>query len=87
MPLDRPGRWRRWVRGLLSAAVCTLVGTLLVVTPWLPGWDQNYFSGSRAAWYAIWIDSYFRGAVSGVGALNLYISFVEMLRLVRGTRS
>ena len=87
MPLGRPGRWRRWIMGLLSAAVCTLVGALLVVMPWLPGWDQNYFSGSHSGWYAIWIDSYFRGAVSGVGALNLYISFVELLRLGRGTRS
>lgn len=85
MPLARPGRRRRWIAGLSSAAVCTLVGTLLVVAPWLPNWDQNYFSGSQPGWYAIWTDSYFRGAVSGVGALNLYISFVELLRLVRGS--
>lgn len=84
MPLERQGRWRRWVSGLLSAAVCTLVGTLLVAAPWLPSWDQNYFSGSQAGCYAIWTDSYFRGAVSGLGALNLYISFVEVLALVRG---
>lgn len=86
MPLERPGRWRRWIMGLLSAGVCTTVGTLLVLLPWVPGWDQNYFSGSRQGWYAVWMNSYFRGAVSGVGAVNLYVSFLELLRLVRGDR-
>jgi hypothetical protein len=87
VPLERPGRWGRWIRGLLTAAVCTMVGTLLVLLPWVPGWDQNYFSGSRPEWYAVWMNSYFRGAVSGVGVLNLYISFLELLGLVRGTGS
>lgn len=87
MPLERWGLLRRWIMGLLSAAVCTLVGALLMAAPWLPNWNQNYFSGSHPGWYAIWVDSYFRGAVSGVGALNLYISFVELLQLVRGSRS
>jgi hypothetical protein len=73
--------------GLLTAAVCTMVGTLLVLLPWLTSWGQNLFSGSSAGWYAVWMNPYFRGAVSGVGVLNLYISFLELLRLVRGTGS
>jgi hypothetical protein len=32
---------------------------------------------------AIWTSSPFRGAISGVGILNIYISFTEVARLRR----
>lgn len=80
------GRHRRWARGFLTAFLFTLVGTLLTVFPWLPGWDQNYFSGSRADWYEVWMNPYFRGAVSGIGVLNLCASFLGLVDLLRGHR-
>ncbi len=43
----------------------------------------EYFSGTSRTWYSIWMNTYFRGAVSGVGVLNLYISFLELLALLR----
>ena len=88
MPLNgaAPGRWRRWAVGLAAAFASTFVGTLLALLPWLSAWDMNYFSGSSPEWYAVWMNSYFRGAISGVGVLNLYISFLELWGLVRGSR-
>lgn len=80
-------RWRRWVFGLAAVFACTVVGTLLALLPWLPSWDMNYFSGSSRGWYSVWMNSYFRGAISGVGVLNLYLSFLELLGLARGSRS
>jgi len=83
--LGKPsGRWRRWIAGLVLAFFCTIVGTLLVLLPWLPSWDQNYFSGASPVWYSIWMSPYFRGAISGVGVVNLYVSFMELLGLLRG---
>jgi len=79
-------RGRRWFRGFLTAFLFTLVGTVLAVLPWLPGWDQNYLSGGGAGWYSVWMNPYFRGAVSGIGVLNLCASFVELVDLMRGHR-
>ncbi len=80
------GRWRRRLAGLALAFVYTVVGALLGLLPWLPDWDQNYFSGTNPGWYAIWMSSYFRGAISGVGVVNLCISFLELLDLLRGEK-
>ena len=32
---------------------------------------------------SLWMSRYFRGALSGLGLLNLYIAFAELLRQVR----
>ena len=78
-----PAKRGGWLAGLATAAVCTVVGTLLAMLPWLPIWEQNSFSGTNRTWYSIWMNPYFRGAVSGVGILNLYLSFLELLALLR----
>jgi hypothetical protein len=80
------GRWRRWAAGFLLAFLYTLLGTTLVLLPWLPSWDQNYLSGTSPGWYSIWMSSYFRGAISGVGVVNLCVSFLELLELLRGVK-
>jgi hypothetical protein len=80
------GRWRRWAAGFVLAFLYTVVGTLLVLLPWLPNWDQNYFSGAGPGWYAVWMSPYFRGAISGVGLVNLCVSFLELLDLLRGAK-
>ncbi len=80
------GRWRRWLAGLVLSFFYTVVGALLALLPWLSHWDQNYFSGTNPGWYAIWMSPYFRGAISGVGVVNLCISFLETLDLFRGGR-
>ena len=95
MPLeDTPEPWKRknrrggaWFLRLMTALAGLLVGTVLVLLPWDLSWDQNYFSGWSAGWYSIWMNPYFRGAVSGVGAVNLYIAIAELIGLVRGSRN
>lgn len=78
------GRWRRWAWSLLLAFAFTTLGTLLLILPWLPNWGQNYFSGSSRKWYEVWMNPYFRGAISGVGVINLLVSFSELYALFRG---
>ena len=79
-------RLRTWLRALATAAAFTLVGVTLMTLPWLPDWNRNFFSGNSRAWYSVWINPYFRGAVSGVGVLNLWVSFLEVYYLLRGGR-
>ena len=75
-----------WLRTFLAAFLYTGMGTLLMLLPWLPSWGQNYFSGDSRTWYSVWMNPYFRGAISGIGLVNLYVSFGELLKLMRGGR-
>ena len=82
-PTARHGRSSRlWsvLARLLFITVAAEVGSVLLIFPWLDLWGQNYLSGASAGWYSVWMNSYFRGAVSGLGAVNLYVSFLELAR-------
>lgn len=76
-------RWYRKPLALLYCMLCFELGVFLAVFPWLEFWDQNYFAGLFPAVQAVWPSAYFRGAVSGLGVVNIYISFVEIFRLRR----
>ena len=70
--------------GLAFVLFCFEVGVFLVVFPWLGIWENNTVPATIAPWLAdLWGNPYFRGALSGIGLVNVYISFVEMVRLVR----
>ncbi len=68
---------------LLLVNFCFLLGVTLVAFPWLEWWESNYFSDFGPWWRRLWLNPYFRGAVSGVGLLDIYISFLEVFRLRR----
>ncbi len=82
-------KWSRRLLGLLFAILCFEVGVFLVAFPWSHYWNANYFSTLTEQWHQVWINPYFRGAVSGLGLLNLYVSLSEVFRLqdVRLSRS
>jgi hypothetical protein len=66
---------------LLFIIVCFEVGAFLTVFPWTPQWDNNALSTFSGWLRDLWTSSYFRGAVSGLGLLNIYISLGEVSRL------
>jgi len=75
--------WYHKLGILLFILVCFEVGVFLVVFPWMNYWGNNSIA-SLAPWVrAIWDSAYFRGALSGVGLLNIYISLAEVFRLRR----
>ena len=75
--------WRQKVIGLLVTILCFEIGFFLLVFPWTELWSQNYFAHFGPRWNLVWNSPYFRGAVSGIGIIDLYISFLEILRLRR----
>jgi hypothetical protein len=78
----RPYRWYHKFSAILLIIFCLEIGTFLLVFPWYGNtWENNFFSSLLRQGY--WQNSYFRGAVSGLGIVNLYICFVEILRLRR----
>lgn len=76
-------RWYEKLAGVMAAIFCFQLGVFLLLFPWASLWDANYY-GILPMWArSFWGNPYFRGAISGLGLLNIYISFVEVLRLRR----
>jgi hypothetical protein len=88
MPVDPPAaepryRWYHILSALLFILFCLEVGLYLLIFPWTDYWESNFFAALIPEWYRHWSNPYVRGAVSGVGALNVYISLIEIFRLRR----
>jgi hypothetical protein len=68
-------------------AVCFLeIGVLLIVIPWTSFWDQNVFIES-SPWLKMMFNNHFvRGAVSGLGTINIGVAVLEMIALLRNTK-
>jgi hypothetical protein len=81
-----PHRWYRTMSAVIFVAACLIMGLFLLIFPWTDFWESNYFSLWIPSWHQYWNNMYIRGAVSGLGVVNLYISFLEMFRLRRFAR-
>jgi hypothetical protein len=87
IPVERPQyHWQQKLSAVLFITFCLEVGIFLVVFPWTPWWDSNYFPGLLPQLTPYWDNMYLRGAVSGLGVVNLYIALMEALRLRRFAR-
>jgi hypothetical protein len=78
--------WYRKVSAVLFITFCLEIGLFLLVFPWTEYWDGNYFSAFLPDWHRYWDNMYMRGAISGLGVVNLYIAFVEIFHLRRFAR-
>jgi hypothetical protein len=76
-------KWQRRVLGFCFAIFALELGVFLVIFPWLGSWDLNWFPLQSPAVRTVWINPYFRGALSGLGLVNLYIGFAELGRHVK----
>jgi hypothetical protein len=66
------------VRRLLLIALFIEVGLILIAVPWSPYWDRNYFAEGVPAVRAVITNNFIRGAVSGLGLLNLCMAVSEI---------
>lgn len=65
-------------------AIFTLeVGLFLLIFPWTDKWMFNYFQDSAPLLRNIWEDPYFRGAISGLGVVNIYLSISDFFHTLR----
>ena len=59
------------------------VGLLLVVMPWWPAfWEHNYFALAWPPLRTLLTNNFVRGAVSGLGVVNLFAGFADLAYLV-----
>ena len=68
---------------LLLVLFCFEIGLFLVLFPWMGRWDASWFAGLSPKFHAVWVSNWFRGALSGLGLVDIYISFIEIARLRR----
>jgi hypothetical protein len=59
------------------------IGVFLLIFPWMQSWNSSYFKLVFPAARTFWDDPSFRGALSGLGLVNIYIAFREAVRLLR----
>jgi hypothetical protein len=80
---EPPAPPRRRLRLLkICFAVFTFeVGLFLVIFPWRDTWTLNYFQGSFLE--NIWDEPAFRGAITGLGLVNIYLACVEFISAFR----
>ena len=80
---------------LFFILICFEIGILLVILPWVPSpsWNENYLLVLAAdkmhwPWLAIAMKSgYARGAVTGLGVLNIMLGVWEIIYFRRTARA
>ena len=74
------------LKRLLLVAYFIEVGLLLVLVPWSPFWERNYFLTAIPALQEFIRNNYLRGAVSGLGVVNLLMGFNELASVLLARR-
>lgn len=69
------------LRRLLFLAYFVEVGLVLLVVPWSPFWDRNYLVTLWPAIAPVTGSNFVRGAVSGLGLINLWAAVAEIAAL------
>ncbi len=59
------------------------IGVFLVVFPWLDNWDLSWIPVHSPRLSNLWMSSYFRGALSGLGLLNIYVALAELFKQLK----
>jgi hypothetical protein len=76
--------WQGRLLGISFAIFAFEIGLFLVIFPWMgDAWDLNYFQSLGPVLQNVWDEPYFRGAISGLGLLNIYIAMLQIARLFR----
>ena len=78
-PPDTPPRWLRRISLVTLVMFCVWIGMLLVALPWTRIWSENsLFTGSPAL-RAFTQSAAVRGAVSGLGFIDIWLGVWEAL--------
>jgi hypothetical protein len=77
-----PPKPRPFLRGLF-VLISLAIGLFLVIFPWSDWWNLNYIQDLIPSLQNVWSEPSFRGALTGLGFVNLYIAFLQTLQLFR----
>jgi hypothetical protein len=68
---------------ILYIVFCFEIGVLLFVLPWFSLWTKNYFVNHYSIVASVATNYFVRGAISGIGLADIWLSFYELWRLRR----
>jgi hypothetical protein len=71
------------LRSVLWALILFELGVVMVFLPWLQVWEFNYFLGQYPALRPVLLHSAVRGAVTGLGALDILLAMDMARTLLR----
>ena len=63
---------------VLFAAYFLEAGLVLIVAPWSGFWERNFFAGTVPGLASAASSPFFRGAVSGIGAITAIAGLAEL---------
>jgi polyferredoxin len=69
------------VSRLLIVAIFFEVGVVLMIVPWSTYWERNYFVEAVPYVEAIATNTFVRGAITGLGIVNLLAGLAELASL------
>lgn len=78
-PDDSVAQENSWERAskrvvlVIYILLCIEIGTFLLVMPWSAIWDRNLLLDHFPRLRAFYLSSYLRGAISGLGLVNLWL--------------
>jgi hypothetical protein len=86
LPTPPGSGWFQRLSAILFIIFCFELGLFLLIYPWTEPWTENYFSvavpdAMQTGWRELWNNSYIRGAVSGLGLVNIWIAVAEVLQM------
>ena len=70
---------------ILLLLVWLELGLMLILVPWSDFWQTNYFMIQFPSMDAFLRSAYLRGAVSGLGVLNLFLALESFRRRAVGS--
>lgn len=70
------------MKRLLLVAFFLEIGFVLIVIPWSAFWDRNYFAELVPPLHAFITNNFVRGAVSGLGLIDVSVGLVELVSIV-----
>ena len=75
------------MKRLLLVAFFLEIGFVLIVIPWSAFWDRNYFAELMPPLQALITNNFVRGAVSGLGIINVVVGLGELLSVLTARAS
>ena len=70
------------MKRLVLVAFFLEIGFVLIVIPWSAFWDRNYFAVILPSLHSLITNNFVRGAVSGLGIVNVSVGLTELVALV-----
>ncbi|MGA2260640.1 MAG: hypothetical protein ABSH28_04300 [Acidobacteriota bacterium] len=83
----RSSSWRAWVLRIIYIIYSLEVGSYLIVLPSQSIWDNNDLLYRFPSLRPLIVNPFLKGAVLGLGIVNLLIGLYEIVRFRRGSGS